>query len=97
YTGTLALRRDMLGPGGVARWDFWTTPESGAAGRDDLATPDTLAPGLHHFVISWDRAARQKALYLDGVLAVAVTGVSLPTDVGAALELSRWTPGSAMS
>jgi hypothetical protein len=97
YSGTLALRRDLLGPNGAARWDFWTTPESGAADRDDLAAPDTLARGLHHFAISWDRAARQKALYLDGVLAVAVTGVSLPTDVGAALELGRWTPGSGVS
>jgi murein DD-endopeptidase MepM/ murein hydrolase activator NlpD len=97
YSGTLALRRDLLGPGGAARWDFWTTPNAGPAGRDDLATPDTLAAGLHHFAISWDRAARQKALYIDGVLAVAVTGVTLPTDVGAALELGRWTPGSGAS
>jgi murein DD-endopeptidase MepM/ murein hydrolase activator NlpD len=97
YSGTLALRRDLLGPGGAPRWDFWTTPETGEAGRDDLAVPDTLAPGPHHFAITWDRAARQKALYLDGALVVSVTGVELPTDVGESLELGRWTPGAGMS
>lgn len=97
YTGTLALRRDLLGPGGTPRWDFWTTPEAGEAGRDDLAAPDTLAPGLHHFAIAWNRATRHKALYLDGALVVASIGVDLPENVGAALELGRFTPGAGPS
>jgi len=96
YTGTLALRRDRLG-GSAARWDFWTTPQTGDAGRDDLAVPDTLAPGLHHFAITWDRDGRSKALYLDGALAIAMTGVELPEDVGGALELGRFTPGAGTS
>jgi murein DD-endopeptidase MepM/ murein hydrolase activator NlpD len=93
YTGTLALRRDALGPGGTARWNFWTTPDSGEPGRDDLATPDTLAPGMHHFAIAWDRARRTKALYIDGELRVAATGVELPRSVGETLDLGRWSPG----
>lgn len=97
YTGTLALRRDLLGPGGAPRWDFWTTAQAGEAARDDLATPDTLAPGLHHFAITWNRARRFKALYLDGELAVAASGVDLPIDAGAALELGRFTPGAGPS
>ena len=95
YTGTLALRRDLLGPGGAARWDFWTTAESGA--RDDLSVPDTLAPGLHHFAISWDRARQLKVLYLDGQRASASSGAELPADVGATLDLGRWAPGSGAS
>jgi hypothetical protein len=97
YTGTLALRRDLLGPGETPRWNFWTTPESGEAGRDDLAAPDTLAPGLHHFAISWDRAAGRKALYIDGALAAEARGVELPADVGAELGLGRWAPGAGAS
>jgi murein DD-endopeptidase MepM/ murein hydrolase activator NlpD len=94
YTATLALRRDMLGPNGMPQWNFWTTPESGAAGRNDLTTPDTLAPGLHHFAISWDRAKQTKALYLDGVLANEVSGIVLPDNVGATFDLGRWAPGA---
>jgi murein DD-endopeptidase MepM/ murein hydrolase activator NlpD len=97
YTGTLALRRDRLGPHETPRWDFWTTPQAGEAGRDDLTVPDTLAPGLHHFAITWSRDARSKALYLDGALVIATTGVELPEDVGAALELGRFTPGAGLS
>jgi murein DD-endopeptidase MepM/ murein hydrolase activator NlpD len=97
YSGTLALRRDLLGPGEAPRWNFWTTPESGAAARDDLAAPDTLAPGLHHFAITWDRDAGRKALYLDGALAAAASGAALPADVGAALRLGRWAPGAGAS
>lgn len=97
YTGTLALRRDTLGADGQPRWNFWTTPERGEAGRDDLAAPDTLGPGLHHFAISWDRARQQKALYLDGRRAIAITGVELPANVGGLLELGRWAPGSTAS
>jgi hypothetical protein len=97
YTGTLALRRDLLGPNGAPQWNFWTTPESGAAGRDDLATPDTLGPGLHHFAITWDRARQSKALYLDGSLAVGSIGVELPSGIGATLDLGRWSPGANAS
>jgi murein DD-endopeptidase MepM/ murein hydrolase activator NlpD len=97
YTGTLALRRDLLGPGDAPRWNFWTTPEAGEAGRDDLAVPDTLTPGLHHFAISWDRARRYKALYIDGILAAAADDVDLPADVGAAIELGHWMPGTGLS
>ena len=97
YTGTLALRRDLLGPAGAPRWDFWTTSQGGEAGRNDLAVPDTLAPGLHHFAIAWDRAARAKALYLDGMLVAAAEGVDLPVDVGSRLELGRFAPGAGPS
>jgi hypothetical protein len=97
YSGTLALRRDTLGPEGTARWDFWTTPEAGESARDDLAAPDVLAPGLHHFAITWDRASRTKALYLDGTLAAISTNAELPIDIGASIELGRWTPGANAS
>lgn len=95
YTGTLALRRELVGD--AARWNFWTTPESGASGRDDLAADDTLGAGLHHFAITWDSAARTKALYLDGRRAAAVNGAELPADLGPLLELGRWAPGAGAS
>jgi murein DD-endopeptidase MepM/ murein hydrolase activator NlpD len=94
YTGTLALRREG---GEQPRWNFWTTPEIGAAGRNDLSVPDTLGPGPHHFAITWDRMARRKALYLDGQPAAAAAGVELPADIGVALELGRWAPGGVAS
>jgi murein DD-endopeptidase MepM/ murein hydrolase activator NlpD len=94
YTGTLTLRRDLLGPGGAPRWDFWTTPAAGEPARDDLVVADTLAPGLHHFAITWDRDTRRKALYIDGALAAAAEDIDLPADVGATLELGRWMPGA---
>jgi murein DD-endopeptidase MepM/ murein hydrolase activator NlpD len=97
YTATLALRRDLLGPNGTPQWNFWTTPESGAAGRNDLTAPDTLGAGLHHFAITWDRATKSKALDLDGVLANTVSGVELPADVGATFDLGRWAPGATAS
>lgn len=93
YTGTLSLRRDLLGPGGEPRWNFWTTPEAGIAARDDLTVPDTLGSGLHHFAISWDRAAGAKALYIDGVLAASRAGVDLPIDIGPVIEIGRFMPG----
>ncbi len=94
YTGTLALRREG---GEEPRWNFWTTPESGEAGRNDLTAPDTLDPGPQHFAISWDRAAQRKSLYINGVLAASATGVELPADIGAALGLGRWSPGAGSS
>jgi murein DD-endopeptidase MepM/ murein hydrolase activator NlpD len=92
YTGTLALRRDTLGPDGMPRWNFWTTPDSGDAGRDDLAAADTLGPGMHHFAITWDRARKSKTLSIDGAPVAATEGVELPSDIGAALTLGRWAP-----
>jgi hypothetical protein len=49
---------------------------------------------LHHFAITWDRAKQSKALYLDGVRASEISGVELPADVGATLDLGRWAPGA---
>ena len=63
--------------------------------RDDLAAPDTLGPGLHHFAISWDRARQSKALYLDGQRANAINGAELPADVGPMLDLGRRAQGSS--
>jgi murein DD-endopeptidase MepM/ murein hydrolase activator NlpD len=94
YTGTLALRREG---GEEPRWNFWTTPERGDAGRNDLTALDTLDPGPQHFAISWDRATQRKALYINGVLAASATNVELPTNIGTALELSRWSPGAGVS
>ena len=59
--------------------------------------PDTLAPGLHHFAITWDRARQSKALYLDGQRAIAIIGVELPGELGATLDLGRWAPGTNAS
>jgi murein DD-endopeptidase MepM/ murein hydrolase activator NlpD len=94
FTGTLALRRDLFAKDGVPRWTFWTTGDRGEASRNDLSTPDTLTPGLHHFVIVWDRAGGEKRLYIDGKLAVGANGVELPTDIGALLAVGRYNPGS---
>lgn len=93
YTGTLALRREP-GLDGAAQWNFWTTPDSGDSGRNDLLTPDTLAAGQHHFALTWDRAARTKALYIDGALAAGIDNVDLPGNVGAALNLGNFMPGA---
>lgn len=97
YTGTLALRRDMRGPDGTPHWNFWTTPQSGAARRHDLAIPDTLEPGWHHFVITWDAEQRSKALYINGRQAAAAAGVALPDDIGALLQLGRFSEDSPQS
>lgn len=94
YTGTLALRRDLLGTGDTPRWNFWTTPQTGTSERHDLAILDTLDPGWYHFVITWDATTGSKALYLDGTLAASAIGVTLPTDIGDVLEFGRFTAGS---
>jgi hypothetical protein len=91
YTGTLALRRDMLGEGDTPRWNFWTTPLSGEDGRHDLAVPDEAGPGWHHFVVTWEREQGRKQLYIDGELAAAARGVALPEDIGSVLQLGRFT------
>jgi murein DD-endopeptidase MepM/ murein hydrolase activator NlpD len=96
YIGTLALRRDEE-PNGAPRWTFWTTPESGEPGRNDLSAPDTLNPGWRYFAITWDRAAGSKALYLDGKPAASTSGVTLPQDVGEMLELGRFSPAGGYS
>jgi murein DD-endopeptidase MepM/ murein hydrolase activator NlpD len=94
YTNTLALRREVE-PGGAARWNFWTTPASGEAGRNELLAPDTLAPGRHHLAITWDRQAGAKALYLDGQLAAAAAGLELPSEFAATIDLGRFGAGGA--
>jgi murein DD-endopeptidase MepM/ murein hydrolase activator NlpD len=95
YAGTLALRRDMLGPDGAPRWNFWTTPQTGEDGRDDLTAPDILSPGWHHLAITWDAASGSKALYLDGERAAATSGITLPLDIGPHLQLGRWSYGGS--
>lgn len=97
YPGTLALRRDQLGPDGAAQWNFWTTPLSGEAERNDLTAPDMLAPGWHHFAITWDAARQHKALYLDGRRVAAANEVVLPVEVGAVLQIGRFTYGGSQS
>ena len=96
YRGTLALRRDALGPEGGPTWTFWTTADDEAS-RDLLATPDTLAPGWHHFALTWEAASGRKALYLDGTLAAATTGVTLPVALGEVMQLGRFTYGGSPS
>ena len=96
YTGTLALRRETA-EDGTARWNFWTTPDQGDAGRNDLTAPDTLAPGPHQIAISWDQAARSKALFVDGQLVATVFGVALPEQIGPQLDLGRFAPGQSPS
>lgn len=97
YTGTLALRRDLLGPDNSPRWNFWTTPQTGADERHDLTVPDTLAPGWHHFALTWDAAQGNKTLYLDGVEVASASAVLLPVDVGPVLQLGRFTYGGSQS
>lgn len=94
YSGTLALRRDLLGPDAAPQWTFWTTAASEAS-RHLLSVPDSLAPGWHHFAITWDAEAGRKALYIDGALAAEAAEVELPTDVGALLQIGRFTYGGS--
>ncbi len=97
YTGTLALRRDLLGPNESPRWTFWTTPQSGEADLHELAAPDTLAAGWHHFAITWDAEQGRKALYIDGAQVAEADGVLLPDDVGPVLQIGRFTYGGSQS
>jgi len=97
YPGTLALRRDLLGPDKAPRWNFWTTPQEGAHERHDLTVPDTLEPGWHHFAITWDTEQGHKALYLDGEEVATVRNVILPVDVGSVLQIGRFTHGGSQS
>ncbi|NJM05757.1 LamG domain-containing protein [Candidatus Gracilibacteria bacterium] len=97
YTGTLALRRDLLGPDGAAQWTFWTSGEGGDTSWHELSVPDTLAAGWHHFVINWNKAGGTKALYIDGNLAAEAQGISLPTAIGPVVQLGRFTYGGAQA
>ncbi len=92
YSGTLALRRDSVGPDGAPAWTFWTTAAAEAS-RDLLTAPDTLGPGWHHFAVTWDAEAGTKALYLDGVQAAETHGAALPVALGEVLHLGRFTYG----
>jgi murein DD-endopeptidase MepM/ murein hydrolase activator NlpD len=92
YSGTLALRRDLLGPGDTPQWSFWS---EGPGGRDLLAVPDSLAPGWHHFAVSWQRDSGTKQLFIDGQLAASVAGASLPGEVGPLIQLGRFTYGGS--
>jgi murein DD-endopeptidase MepM/ murein hydrolase activator NlpD len=97
YTGTLALRRDLLGPDDAPRWNFWTTPQQGQDARNDLAAADTLDPGWHHFAVTWDAEQDSKALYLDGKLVAETDDAVLPDAIGPVLQLGRFTAGNRQS
>ncbi len=94
YTGTLALRRDRLGPEGSAQWTFWTVGDA-SSGEDLLSAPDTLAAGWHHFAVSWDATGGTKALYIDGTLVAERSNAVLPMITGAHLHLGRFSSGGA--
>lgn len=96
YPGTLALRRDAVGPAGSPAWVFWTTGETEES-HNLLVAPDTLGPDWHHFAITWDAAKGDKALYLNGRLAAATSAVSLATTLGDTLHLGRFTHGGGHS
>ena len=93
YTGTLALRREKLA--GTPRWNFWTVDDAGR--RDDLVITDTLEPGWHQFVVSWEMPAGAtkgtKQLYIDGVRVAASGESALPSSVGERLQIGRWMAG----
>jgi murein DD-endopeptidase MepM/ murein hydrolase activator NlpD len=94
YAGTLALRRDTLGPDGAPQWSFWTNGPD-LESRHLLAVPDTLTPGRHHFALTWDSRNGIKALYINGNQVAATMGVPLPDDVGSLLQLGRFTYGGS--
>ncbi|WP_129633752.1 peptidoglycan DD-metalloendopeptidase family protein [Candidatus Oscillochloris fontis] len=94
YPGTMALRRDLLGPEGSPRWTFWTVGADVATSHE-LAVPDTLAPGWHHVAISWEARTGTKRLVIDGVVVAQAAGVALPSDVGPVLHVGRFSYGGA--
>lgn len=94
YSGTLALRRDVVGPDGGPAWIFWTTAHNETS-RQLLAAPDRLGPGWHHFAVTWDSAGGRKALYLDGALVATTRGAELPAALGEVLQLGRFSYGGA--
>lgn len=89
YTNTLTLRHQIFD--GVAAWNFWTVDHRGQ--RHDLVVSDTLTPGWHHFVVTWDRLKSHKQLWIDGLLAAEALEAALPSDVGTRLHVGRWTTG----
>lgn len=97
YPGTIALRRDLLGPDNTPQWTFWTTPLRGEDEPDYLSVADTLAPGWHHFAVTWDAEDGSKTLYLDGEKVASVTGIVLPENVGSVLQIGRFTYGGSQS
>jgi murein DD-endopeptidase MepM/ murein hydrolase activator NlpD len=92
YSGTLALRRDRLGPDGEAQWSFWS---EGPGGRDLLAVPDELAPGWHHMALTWEQSTGTKQLFIDGQQVAEIAGASLPSLVGAEFHLGQFTYNSS--
>jgi hypothetical protein len=92
YTSTLALRHEETAEGPI--WNFWTVDDEGV--RHDLAVPDSLQPGWHHFAVSWkaakDGSAAEKWLYIDGVPVAEASAVTLPSFAGDTLQVGRWLP-----
>ena len=101
YPGTLAIRRDVLSADGLPQWTFWTTPNehemSHGLPEDTLSAKDTLEPGWHHIVVTWDAGAGRKKLYLDGAQVAATDGVTMPVAVGERFELGRFSEQTAQS
>ncbi len=97
YPGTFALRREGGADDGGPRWNFWTTAANGAAGRDDLTTPDTLYPGWHHMALTWEVASGSKALYINGSKVAATRGITLPLDIGPVLNIGRFNDKGTQS
>lgn len=87
YANTFALRHQRLND--VPEWNFWTVDDAGT--RHDLVVTDTLEAGWHHFAVSWNQAGI-KRLYIDGV-PVAQGMTTMPTFVGARLQVGSWTAG----
>jgi murein DD-endopeptidase MepM/ murein hydrolase activator NlpD len=92
YSGTLALRRDLLGPGGTAQWTFWSNAAT-AESRHLLSVPDTLEPGWHHFAISWHTESGTKTLFINGEPVATADGVTLPHELGEQIQIGRFTYG----
>jgi murein DD-endopeptidase MepM/ murein hydrolase activator NlpD len=93
YSGTLALHHEQID--GARRWNFWTSAEDG--NRHDLLVDDMLAPGLHHFAITWEAEAGTKALYIDGRKVAEASALRLPAVLGERIELGRFTRGFGYS
>ncbi|GIV97246.1 MAG: peptidase M23 [Herpetosiphonaceae bacterium] len=88
YSGTFALRYEAARDQRPALWSFWTVSDEGQP--HNLAVPDTLKPGWHHFTLSWLRRNGEKKLYIDGQLVAVARGVELPGQLAGRLELGRW-------
>ncbi|WP_298818324.1 LamG-like jellyroll fold domain-containing protein [Chloroflexus sp.] len=94
YTGTLALRRDRLGPNNSAQWTFWTVGDV-TSGEDLLSVPDTLPAGWHHFAVIWDATSGTKVLYIDGERVAERNNAVLPVMTGGLIHLGRFSSGGA--